>query len=111
MALSLLPRTGRFLAPVDVPYSQRSLPPHSLDTNPSATVYPYDYHVYNVTKPTWFLAGPIAPGFGQPGLGTQFWTGTDSKSLLDRNISSLLKAHNLARVNLTTFKSATKACG
>ena len=39
---------GKFLAPADSPYSQRSLPPQNLDTLETKPTYPYNYHVYKV---------------------------------------------------------------
>jgi hypothetical protein len=65
---------GSFLSPANAPYSQRSIPPSNLDSNPSTPDYPYNYHVYNVTKALVVLAGPIAPWFEQPGEGVQFFT-------------------------------------
>jgi hypothetical protein len=65
--------TGRFLSPVFALYRERSLPPSSLNTNGSK--FPSDYHVYRVVKPFNVTSGPIAPAFGQPGQGTQYFTG------------------------------------
>jgi hypothetical protein len=61
---------GAFLAPIDTPYAQRALPPMSLDNFDPA--YTCNYHLYRVRR--FFAAeeGPIAPGFGQVGGGTQF---------------------------------------
>ena len=72
--------TGKFVSAADAPFDQRSLPPASLNT-PKETPknsteelhkYPYGYHVYIVKKPLVVVGGPIAPWFGQPGLGAQF---------------------------------------
>ena len=60
---------GSFLAPEGLPYSARSIPPSSLDSNPAATC---NYHDYRVQKPFKVDAGPIAPWFGQPGYGWQY---------------------------------------
>jgi Tuberculosis necrotizing toxin len=61
---------GSFLAPEDTPYAERALPPQSLDDfDPAFTC---NYHLYLVLKPFKAEAGPIAPGFGQPGLGLQY---------------------------------------
>ena len=61
---------GAFLAPEDTPYAERALPPQSLDdVDPAFTC---NYHLYRVVKPFTVEAGPIAPGFGQRGLGLQF---------------------------------------
>ena len=61
---------GSFLAPLDTPYADRALPPQSLDDFDPA--YTCNYHLYRVLKPFEAEAGPIAPGFGQPGLGLQY---------------------------------------
>ena len=68
-------RLGSFISAADSPYAQRALPPSSLDTSPLAPDYPYSYHVYVVEKELPVLGGPIAPWFGQPGLGAQFYIG------------------------------------
>jgi hypothetical protein len=41
-------KTGKFFAPANSPYSQRSLPPQNLNTPETSPTYPYDYHVYKV---------------------------------------------------------------
>ncbi|MFF3563197.1 TNT domain-containing protein [Streptomyces sp. NPDC002574] len=66
---------GRFLAPAGTPFSQRSLPPQSLNTIEGG--YPFNYHLYKVLRPfnvaaVPVLAGPIEPWFGQPGNGLQY---------------------------------------
>ncbi|KAK5991829.1 hypothetical protein PT974_05215 [Cladobotryum mycophilum] len=66
---------GSFISAASAPYSQRALPPSNLDTNPSAPDFPYNYHIYRVLKSFPVVGGPIAPWFGQPGLGAQFYTG------------------------------------
>jgi hypothetical protein len=61
---------GGFLAPADTPYASRSIPPQSLDDfDPAFTC---NYHLYRVLKPFNAETGPIAPAFGQPGLGLQY---------------------------------------
>lgn len=60
---------GAFLAPAGTLYTERGIPPQSLDTADPA--YPCNYHLYQVTKPFKVLSGPIAPWFGQLGLGVQ----------------------------------------
>jgi Tuberculosis necrotizing toxin len=60
---------GGFLAPYGTPYAARSIPPSSLD---NATGFTCNYHTYKVTKAFTVEAGPIAPAFGQPGLGLQY---------------------------------------
>ncbi|KAF9345310.1 hypothetical protein BGX26_003295 [Mortierella sp. AD094] len=64
---------GSYMSPAEAPYPQRALPPSNLDT-PADGKYPYNYHIYNVTKEFIVLAGPIAPYFGQPGQGVQYYT-------------------------------------
>ena len=61
---------GAFLAPAASPYSQRALPPQSLDNaaNPGAC----NYTLYRVVHDFAVDGGPIAPGFGQPGRGLQY---------------------------------------
>ncbi|PQE26097.1 hemagglutination repeat-containing protein [Rutstroemia sp. NJR-2017a BBW] len=65
---------GSYVSSADAPYSQRSLPPSNLDFDPKAG-FPYNYHVYRVLKDLPVVGGPIAPWFGQPGLGAQFYVG------------------------------------
>ncbi|KDN82076.1 TNT domain-containing protein [Kitasatospora cheerisanensis] len=60
---------GSFLAPEGLPYAARSIPPSSLDGNPAAGC---NYHDYRVLKAFAVHSGPIAPWFGQPGLGLQY---------------------------------------
>jgi hypothetical protein len=60
---------GSFLAPFGTPYADRSIPPSSLDDSPGFTC---NYHTYKVVKAFAVEAGPIAPAFGQPGLGLQY---------------------------------------
>lgn len=62
---------GTYVSAADAPYDQRSLPPSSLNT-PIDGLYPYGYHIYTVAKELIVEGGPIAPWFGQPGLGAQF---------------------------------------
>ena len=66
---------GTFVYAASAPFSQRSLPPSSLDTDPSNPDFPYGYHLYKVIRPFTVVAGPVASWFGQPGLGAQFFTG------------------------------------
>ncbi|KAJ5675745.1 hypothetical protein N7462_008642 [Penicillium macrosclerotiorum] len=71
---------GSFLAPLGSPYIQRSLPPSNLITYDGD--YPFNYHVYEVTKSFDVGLGPIAPWFEQPGMGTQFLAYDNVKTLL-----------------------------
>lgn len=59
--------------------------------------YPNNYHVYKVLRNLKAEGGPIAPWFGQPGLGTQF----DTKHTGD--IVYLLNNKYLERVNLSSI--------
>ena len=61
---------GTFLAPLGTPYAARSIPPSNLDDSDPA--YTCDYYAYKVLKPFEVESGPIAPGFGQAGLGLQY---------------------------------------
>lgn len=80
------------MSPAGAPYNQRALPPTNLNAAPGAA-YPYNYHVYQVSRPFTALAGPIAPWFGQMGMGTQFQ--------LDLSVGALVDQGYLLRVNLT----------
>jgi hypothetical protein len=60
---------GSFLAPAGTPYSERAIPPSSLDSTPAAGC---NYHDYQVLKPFNVDSGPIAAWFDQPGGGLQF---------------------------------------
>jgi hypothetical protein len=88
---------GSYISAADAPYSQRALPPSNLDTNPSAPDFPYNYHIYQVLKPLTVVGGPIAPWFGQPGLGAQFYTGGIG------NIMALIAAGYLERLNASVL--------
>jgi hypothetical protein len=75
---------GRFLSVKGTPYGNRSLPPDNLnppekEAPPPAFRAPCNYHVYRVRKRFKAHIGPAAPGFGQPGLFTQFMV--DDKSV------------------------------
>ena len=61
---------GSFLAPFGIPYAARSLPPSNLDDQQQGLTC--NYYTYKVLKPFAVEAGPIAPAFGQPGLGLQY---------------------------------------
>jgi len=95
---------GSFISAAAAPYSQRALPPSNLDTNPSAPDYPYNYHVYEVKKPLTVVGGPIAPWFGQPGLGAQFYTGDVG------NILALIEQGYLEREDPDVLISREKGC-
>ncbi|KAL8992699.1 MAG: hypothetical protein Q9169_006901 [Polycauliona sp. 2 TL-2023] len=86
---------GTYISAADAPYAQRALPPSNLATNPSSPEYPYNYHIYTVLKRLDVLGGPIAPWFGQPGLGVQFYTGAIG------NVRTLVEMGYLERSNVT----------
>jgi hypothetical protein len=88
---------GNFLSPADAPYSQRALPPSNLDTNPRAPKYPFNYHVYKVTKAFVVLAGPIAPWFEQPGEGVQFVTPSNISTLISSGFLAEVQLHDIGR--------------
>ena len=72
---------GRFVSPVNTPFSARGLP----DT---AKAKPY--HKYEVVKPITVRTGTVAPWGNSPGKGTQH--------LLDRSIADLVKSGHLREV-------------
>ena len=59
----------------------------------SSLRYPYNYHVYNVTKPFVVTSGPIAGWFEQPGQGVQYE--------MSSNVMTLVAGGFLERVPLT----------
>ena len=72
---------GNFLGPLGAPYLERALPPSNLNT-PDGGIYPYNYHVYQVTKVFAVSAGPIRAWFEQPGQGTQYVTNSSVGDLV-----------------------------
>ncbi|KAE8352255.1 hypothetical protein BDV28DRAFT_161865 [Aspergillus coremiiformis] len=64
-------RYGGYLAPKDTPFSWRSAPPSNLNKYPDSPEY--NYWVWRVTESFNITGGPIAPWFGQPGYGLQFY--------------------------------------
>ncbi|KAH6984564.1 hypothetical protein BGZ61DRAFT_455988 [Ilyonectria robusta] len=95
---------GSYISAAAAPYSQRALPPSNLDTNQDAPEYPYNYHIYEVLKPLTVVGGPIAPWFGQPGLGAQFYTGGTG------NIMALIAAGYLEREDPDVLIAKSKGC-
>jgi hypothetical protein len=61
---------GAYLAPAGTPFINRALPPQNLNT-PGGTPAS-NYHLYCVVRAFTVDAGPIAPWFGQIGLGLQY---------------------------------------
>ena len=53
--------------------------------------------MYEVIKPLVVLGGPIAPWFGQPGLGAQFYVGATG------NILKLIELGYLEKLNKTNI--------
>jgi hypothetical protein len=51
--------------------------------------YPYNYHVYRVTRAFDVIAGPIAAYFGQPGQGVQYHLSQRVLDLLSGNVTYL----------------------
>ncbi|ESZ93173.1 hypothetical protein SBOR_6452 [Sclerotinia borealis F-4128] len=100
-------KTGTYLSSADTPYSQRSLPPSNLNDNSYYPGFPYAYHVYRVMQDLEVVGGPIAPWFGQPGLGTQFFTGSD------KPVEWLIANKFLERVDLSILitNREQKGCG
>jgi hypothetical protein len=64
-------RYGGYLAPKDTPFSWRSIPPSNLNKYTDSPEY--NYWVWKVIKSFNITGGPIAPWFGQPGYGLQFY--------------------------------------
>lgn len=58
------PAFSRYVYPVAAPFSHRGLPPDYLDVG---------YHQYAVVEPVPVWAGTVAPAFGQPGGGVQYF--------------------------------------
>lgn len=84
---------GSYMSPAGTPYAQRSLPPTNLDATPGS-LYPYNYHLYMVSRPINVQSGPIAGWFGQQGLGLQ--------SLMPMAVRDLLSAGYLTALNTTS---------
>ncbi|MCX4825397.1 TNT domain-containing protein [Streptomyces sp. NBC_01142] len=89
---------GRFLAPAGTKYGKRSIPPSGLNTIDPR--YPYDYHLYRLAKDVTVCAGTTAPGFEQPGLGTQYVTSSQFCPDIPRTtVSDLVRNGTLVRLN------------
>jgi hypothetical protein len=81
---------GNFMAPLGAPYIERSLPPSNLFA-PKDSSFPYNYHVYEVTKEFVALVGPIAPWFEQPGFGAQLMVPMKVLDLIDQGFLKRLE--------------------
>ncbi|KAL2055648.1 hypothetical protein ABVK25_003890 [Lepraria finkii] len=87
--------SGQYVSAADAPFSQRSLPPSSLDAPVNDKRYPYNYHIYTVNREFTVIGGPIAPWFDQPGLGAQYFLGATE------TINGLKEKGYLKELNLT----------
>ncbi|KAJ5616356.1 hypothetical protein N7537_001470 [Penicillium hordei] len=88
---------GKFLAPLGAPYIERSLPPSNLFAPPNSS-FPYNYHVYEVTKAFDILLGPVAGWFEQPGFGSQL--------LAQSTVLDLVEGGFLKRLELKDYDEA-----
>ncbi|KAJ6083361.1 hypothetical protein N7467_007496 [Penicillium canescens] len=84
---------GNFMAPLGAPYIERSLPPSNLFA-PEKSSFPYNYHVYEVTKQFEALVGPIAPWFEQPGFGSQLMVPMKVLDLIDQGFLKRLETED-----------------
>ena len=69
--------SGKYFSPAGTPIPMRALPPGS-NTN--------IFNTYRVLKPFEVQSGKIAPAFGQPGLGTQYFSPVSVDVLLKHEI-------------------------
>lgn len=76
---------GSFVAPMDTPYEERSLPPGTKESRP--------YKTFRVLRKVKAEAGRIAPAFGEPGGGTQYKFG--------KSIADMIAAGQLEEVSST----------
>ncbi|KAE8376055.1 hypothetical protein BDV26DRAFT_294471 [Aspergillus bertholletiae] len=79
---------GGYLAPKGTPFSWRSIPPSNLNKYPNSTEY--NYWVWKVKETFNVTGGPIAPFFGQPGYGLQFYHAAGLKELETAGIIELI---------------------
>ncbi|KAJ5341304.1 Protein of unknown function DUF4237 [Penicillium brevicompactum] len=89
--------SGKFLAPLGAPYIERALPPSNLFA-PENSSFPYNYHVYEVTKEFEAGLGPVASWFEQPGYGSQI--------VAYANVTSLLNDGFLKQLELKDYDEA-----
>jgi hypothetical protein len=83
---------GRFLTPAGTEFGKRAIPYENLSEDRRAVnAPPLNYYVYEVLEPFEVLAGPIAPHFGAPGCGLQYYTNLTSVGGVDRNVSRLVE--------------------
>ena len=100
---------GKFISAADAPYSQRALPPTNLN-GPREGDFPYGYHVYEVKERITVEGGPIAPWFGQPGLGAQFYIGATG-NILELLSKGLLERVNLSEIDAGEGPGSKAGCG
>ncbi|MGW1073738.1 TNT domain-containing protein [Streptomyces sp. NPDC002537] len=100
--------TGTFLAPTNVSYAARAIPPSNLRTYPGGPTC--NYHVYNVKKPFGVYEGAIAPWFNQPGKGLQIKLDTAADKTLpkDVNVKWLLDNKYLEELPTTAPRAAAR---
>ncbi|RFN44935.1 hypothetical protein FIE12Z_10830 [Fusarium flagelliforme] len=79
-----------------------------VDRFGSQNEFPHEYRVYKVSKAFTVEAGPIAPWFGQPGLGTQFYTGGEALNL---TIAQLIQKDHLVPVASSELDIVKTGCG
>lgn len=76
---------GRFISPASTPFTQRAIPPDSLNRligiEEQASVH--GYYQYVVEKSFTVVSGPTGAAFGQPGQGTQYQLPITVKALVD----------------------------
>ena len=84
MMLRYGPPNGKYLAPVDTPLEQRSLPPW---TNFN------DYHQYEVLQEFDVSSSVIAPYYGQPGGGIQYKSKVEINELLKEGIIKEIRGY------------------
>lgn len=90
--------SGRYLSPAGARYGERGIPPSSLDAIDPR--YPYNYHLYRVTRDVAVCAGPIAPAFEQPGKGVQYVTSSRFCPSTSRpSVGDLVGNGTLVRLN------------
>ncbi len=66
---------GTFTSPVGTPGPMRALPPGAAEK---------PYNIYEILKPLDVKAGPVAPWFNQPGLGTQYEMPSNIQQLIEQ---------------------------
>ncbi len=90
---------GRFVAPEDAPFTERSLPASSKNSI---------YYQFEVTKPIpAVLAGKAIPWFGQEGMGMQYMFSKSINTLIDSHYLKITKTVP-AKPMVTALRSAKK---